>query len=124
EIFSDDIAFLDQSARDFLAFIGLQIEHEAALVAVEQKKKEAVDVRVVHIPQAARSITVRRPLDLDHVGAEPGQHLLTGRVRLVMGKINYPNTLQRLAHCKLLWSASRGDHRRCARSEQPHTDKS
>ncbi len=39
-----------------------------------------------------------RTLDLDHVGAEPGQHLGAGRAGLVVGEVDDANALERLAH--------------------------
>jgi hypothetical protein len=34
---------------------------------------------------------MRRTLDLDHIGAEPGQHLRAGRTRLIVRKIDDAN---------------------------------
>src|SRR5262249_2998028 len=81
--------------------IGLEVDRDTALVAVEQQEKEAVDRRVVHVPKPARTVAVRRALDLDHVGAEPGQHLRAARPRLVVGEIDDANAFQRLTHAFL-----------------------
>jgi hypothetical protein len=37
-----------------------------------------------------------RALDLDHIGAEPGQHLGAGGAGLVMGKVDGPNAFESL----------------------------
>jgi len=91
----------DQAARDVLPLAGLQIDDDAALVAVEQQKEIAVGRIVRRRPQPPRPVAVRGPLDLDHIGAEPGQHLGAGRPRLVVGEVDDANAFERLAHLSL-----------------------
>ncbi len=98
EVLRDDVGVLDQSAGDLLALLGPQIDHGAALVAVEQQEEEAVEVRVVHIPQPARPVAVGRALDLDHIGAEPGEHLGARGTGLVVREVDHANTLESLTH--------------------------
>jgi hypothetical protein len=49
------------------------------------------EIQAVHIGNVlqllARSIAHARPLDLDHVGAEPSQQLRAGRTRLDVGEV-------------------------------------
>ena len=49
-----------------------------------------------------RPVAMRRALDLDHIGAEPGQHLGARRPRLVVGEIDDANAFESLAHRVLL----------------------
>jgi hypothetical protein len=39
-----------------------------------------------------------RALDLDHIGAEPRQHLGAGGAGLIMGKVDDPNAFESLIH--------------------------
>src|SRR5206468_5097508 len=98
EVFGDDIGLRDQAARNILALDSLQIDDDAALVAVEQQKEIAVGRIVRRRPQLPRPVAVRGPLNLDHIGAEPGQHLGAGRPRLVVGEVDDANAFERLAH--------------------------
>ncbi len=102
EVLGHDIGLLDQTAGNLLALRALQIDDGAALVAVEQQEKEAVDIRIVAVPQPARPVAALRVLDLDHIGAEPGQHLGAGRARLVVREIDDANAFECLAHLVLL----------------------
>src|SRR5262249_11731173 len=65
---------------------------------VEQQKEIAVEVRIVGVPQPPRPVAMRRALDLDHIGAEPGQHLRAGRTRLIVSEIDDANAFESLAH--------------------------
>jgi hypothetical protein len=44
-----------------------------------------------------------RALDLDHIGAEPGQHLRAGRARLVVREIDNANAFESLTHSGSSW---------------------
>jgi len=57
------------------------------------EEEEAVEVRVVHVPQPPRPVAVRRALDLDHIGAEPSQHLGARGAGLVVGEVDNANAL-------------------------------
>ena len=46
--------------------------------------------------QPAAGIAASRVLDLDHLGAEPGQHLGAGRARLELGEIDDLDALQKI----------------------------
>src|SRR5207253_9566710 len=48
------------------------------------------------VAQPAAGIAAPRVLDLDHLGAEPGQHLGRGRARLELGEIDHLHTLQKV----------------------------
>src|SRR5207245_6491361 len=98
EVFGDDIGLPDQAARDVLTLDSLQIDDDAALVAVEQQREIAVGRIVRRRPQPPRPVAVRGPLNLDHIGAEPGQHLGAGRPGLVVGEVDDADAFERLAH--------------------------
>src|SRR4029077_6689606 len=68
EILDDDVGLLRQLKEDRLPFLGLQVERQAALVAMQVLEIEALAPRAGNI--ASRS---RRRLDLDHVGAPIGE---------------------------------------------------
>jgi hypothetical protein len=73
--------------QDLFAAIGLQIEHDAALVAVHHQERGRL-VANLRRHRMAGVVTVRRFLDLDHVGAHVGQHQGAGRPRHDMGEID------------------------------------
>jgi hypothetical protein len=55
---------------------------------VEHGEVERIDAGdVTQLP--ARRIAFARPLDLDHIGAEPGQQLRAGRTRLHVGEVEH-----------------------------------
>ena len=86
EILDQHIAFLDQPGQHLLASLGLRVQLDRALVVVQHGEIQAVSPR--HIDQLlARCIANPRPLDLDHIRAEPRQKLGAGRTRLNMGKV-------------------------------------
>ena len=49
------------------------------LLLLSSRKKKLSTFGIVAVPQLPRPVAIRRPLDLDDVGAEPGQHLGAGR---------------------------------------------
>src|SRR3546814_6914404 len=91
---------LDQALQHLLALLGLGVERDRALVVVQHGEVEAVDIGDV-AKLAAGGVADTRALDLDHVGAEPGQQLRAGRPGLHMGEIKDTDTFERF-HCVLL----------------------
>jgi hypothetical protein len=64
----------------------LGVERDRALVVVQHRKVKAVHIRnIAQLP--ARDVARAGPLDLDHIGAEPGEKLGAGRTRLHMGEV-------------------------------------
>ena len=100
EILHHDVADIDQLAEDLLALLGLGIEGEAALVAVQHREVEAVHVGQV-AQLAARDVAAPRQLDLDHVGPEPAQDLRARGARLDMGHVQNADPLQSPRHSSL-----------------------
>ena len=61
--------------------------------------------------EAARVVAGARPLDLDHVGAEIGQHLHAGRPRQHAGQVEHAQALQRAGGFASCFSPlARGSH--------------
>src|SRR5207248_10134532 len=84
EILDDDVSLLRQFEEDRLPLLGLQIEREATLVAVQVLEIEPVAPRAGDIaPRLARL------LDLDHIGAPIGE--LTNRRRPGAGMTQIEN---------------------------------
>ena len=103
EILHQHVAALDQRGEDFLALRVLGVERDRTLVVVQHGEIQAVHVGNV-LQLATRDVADAGALDLDHVGAEPGQQLRAGRTRLNVGEIKNTNALKRLCHrlCSVL----------------------
>ena len=96
EILDQHVALLDQLIEHALALRMLGVDGDRALVVVEHREVERI--RALHVDQlAAGDIADARTLDLDHVGAEPGQKLRAGRARLHMREIEDAHAGERLA---------------------------
>src|SRR3546814_103416 len=104
EVLDQHVAGLDQLAQHFLALLALGVERDGALVVVEHGEVEAVDIGNV-AELAAGGVADARPLDLDHVGPEPGQELRAGRTGLHVGEIQDADTFERF-HCVHLFLKS------------------
>ena len=96
EILDQHVASLDQLVEHALALRVLGVDRDRALVVVEHREVERVGALHVH-QLAARDVADTRALDLDHVGAEPGQQLGAGRARLHVGEIENAHAGERLA---------------------------
>ena len=108
EILGEDVGLLDQPAQDGAALFGLQIGGDAALVGVEQHEIMRVDPLLVG-RGAAALLALGRLLDLDHLGAEPGQGLGQGRPGLELGQVHHPHAVQgaALRRARLVGGAGR-----------------
>ena len=96
EVLHQHVALLDQRIEHTHALRVLGVDGDRALVVVEHGEIEAVGVR--HVAQlAARDVADARTLDLDHVGAEPGEQLRAGRPRLHVGEVENAHAGERLA---------------------------
>ena len=87
EVLDQHVGAGDQPAQDFLAAVGLQVEHDAALVAVHHQEGRGLvaDLRRHGMPGV---VAVRPFLDLDDVGAHVGEHQGAGRTSHHMGEID------------------------------------
>ncbi len=97
EILHQHVALLHQRLQDLLALGILGVDGDRALVVVEHREIEAVDVGYV-AQLAARDVSLARALDLDDVGAQPCQELRARRTRLHVGEIENVDSIQCLAH--------------------------
>ena len=96
EVLDQHVAGLHQPLEHGHALLALGVERDRALVVVEHGEIEAVGAR--HVLQlAARDVALAGPLDLDHVGAEPGQQLGAGRARLDVREVEDLDAVERLA---------------------------
>src|SRR3546814_5526033 len=68
-----DVALARQFAAEITAGIGAQIDRDALLVPVDREEVGALASQAGRVPGAAVVAAVRI-LDLDHLGAEVGQH--------------------------------------------------
>src|SRR5665213_2741333 len=96
EILNQHVALFNQRFQHAHALRVLGIDGDRALVVVEHGEIERVGA--FDIDQlAAGDIADAGTLDLDHVGAEPGQQLRAGRARLHVGEIEDAHAGERLA---------------------------
>src|SRR5712691_12362939 len=97
EVLQQHVGRPQQRAEHLAAAGVLEVERQAPFVAVEGEEEEGVRVRPVLLA-IPRDISLARLLDLDHVGAEPGQDLPTRRPRLVVGDVDDTDPRERPRH--------------------------
>src|SRR5581483_11561402 len=96
KVLDEHITGLDQRVEDALALRMLAVDGDRALVVVEHREVERVST--LHVDElAARDVADARALDLDHIGAEPGEQLRAGRTRLHMREVENLHAGERLA---------------------------
>ncbi len=78
-VLDHDVGILEQARQHPLAARGLEVEHDAPLVAVDHHERGRLAVD--HRQPAPGVVAARDLLDLDHVGAHVGQHQRAGRPR-------------------------------------------
>src|SRR6516165_2140474 len=91
-VFGDDVGLLDHLLDDLESPWRFQVQRYRLLIDVELVEVPRVVVGLAG-PQPASGIAPPRVLDLDHLGAEPGQYLGRGRTRLELGKIHHLDAL-------------------------------
>ncbi len=72
EVLHHDVDLLREAQEQVPPFVGLQVDGDGALPAVDAEEVRAPVVLVW--ARGAGDVAVGRPLDLDHVGAEVAQH--------------------------------------------------
>ena len=73
EVLDHHVALLDELEEELLAFRLLQVDDDAALVAVQADEIGGLAVLEGDAP-AAREVAEAGRLELDHLGAEIGEH--------------------------------------------------
>ncbi len=94
-VLGDDVGLFDHVLDDLEPLRRFQIDRQRLLVDVELVEVPRVVVGLAGA-QPAAGIAAARVLDLDHLGAEPGQHLGAGRARLELGEIDDLDALQKV----------------------------
>jgi hypothetical protein len=77
----------DHLAEQLFAFVGLEIERQAALVGVQDQEEQAVAVLLV-AQVDPRDVAALGLLELDHVGPEEAQDLRAGGPRLIVRHVD------------------------------------
>jgi hypothetical protein len=100
EVLNQHVRLGNHLLEEFLSLGALQIEGQALLVGVEEKKKQAVTIgTIAHI--AAGHVAALRFLELDHFRTEEAQHLGARGSRLIVGHVDDADTCQGLSHVRL-----------------------
>ncbi len=101
EVLGEHVGLFDQLFDQLDALLGLEVDRRRLLVGVEDLEIEGV----VRLPAGRRDapagIARFRVLDLDDLGAKPGQGLSAGGTRLELGQIDDLDTRQTLQRRKI-----------------------
>ena len=101
EILDQDVGLADQLLHDRLAFRRLGIQCQRLLVAIE--RDEVQRIQIGDVPQlAARHVSNARPLDFQHVRAEPRQQLRACRPGLYAREVDNFDSFQWQRHDQIL----------------------
>ena len=113
-VLDQHVRLAQQVGQDRLALIGVEIEGDRLLVAIElgEVPAEAVPDRAL----AAHRIAAPGRLDLDHLGAEVGEQLGAERARDDAGEVDHANPGERHRAQPVAVSTSSA---RCRRSRGP-----
>src|SRR3954470_9062218 len=95
EVLDQDVGAVDQLAEDLLALVGLHVEGEAPLVAVEHREVERVHVGQI-AQLGAGDVTAARLLDLDDVRSHPGEQLGADRTGLHVRHVDDADSVEGL----------------------------
>ena len=113
EVLDHDVAVLRQIADHALPGLRLEVERQAALVAIgEAELRRAVPpaVVIVHLADDAEGIEVGARFDLQHVGAEIGQHGRCVGAGGQKAEVEHAHTGQRTFHGAGLGAKDRPFH--------------
>ena len=90
EVVHHHVRRLHQAQRRRPVVLRLQVQGDAALVAVEAREDGVVAAVRVFADAPARQVAGAGPLDLDHVGAVVAQHLGAARAHHHLGEVEHP----------------------------------
>ncbi len=91
-VLRDDVGARDQPSQHLAAALLLEVERDRTLVGVEHQEVDRVRVGTFR-DHAAPGLAARR-LDLDHVGAEPGEKLGAGSARLPLREVHDADSVE------------------------------
>ena len=94
------MAEIEASVRDFIRF-HQQIDSHNEISTGSRAMLRARLAELASVPQPPRPVPIGRPLDLDHIGTEPVQHLRAGRSGLVVREVYYANAFESLTHLRV-----------------------
>ena len=92
QVLHENICSLKQPSQNFLTFGSLHIQFDGTLVAVELQVIQAVHIGIIQQFGTGR-VSQSLPLNLNHIGSKPSQHLCTRRTGLHLSPVNHFNTL-------------------------------
>ncbi|MGY4460118.1 hypothetical protein ACVWYI_004078 [Bradyrhizobium sp. LB13.1] len=87
KVLDQHVGVRDQPSQHRFAAVGLEVQHDAALVAVHHQEGGRL-IADLRRHRMAGVVAIRRFLDLDDVGAHVGQHQGAGRPGHDMGEID------------------------------------
>jgi len=93
EVLEQHVGRREQPAKHVLAARVLEIDREAAFVAVEREVEQAVGVGAILVRGPGR-VALARFLDLDHVRSQPCEHLTARRAGLIVRDVDDANAGQ------------------------------
>src|SRR5919112_1558038 len=97
EVLDQDVGAGHELAEDLLALVGLHVEGEAPLVAVEHREVQRVHVRQI-AELAAGDVPPAGLLDLDDVGSHPREELRADRAGLHVRHVEDADALEGLCN--------------------------
>ena len=95
EVLDEDVARPGQLGHQLASGLGRKIDGDAALATILLHEVRAVAVDDHRQPSGR--VTARRRLDLDHIGAEPGEQQGAGRAGEILGEVEHADAVEHLA---------------------------
>ena len=106
EVLHQHVGAGGQLLEQRLAALRLEVQGEAALVGVQDQEEQALAAVVGHV--GARDVALFGRLQLDDLGAEPGQHLGAGGTCLVVRHVDDADAVEGARHALSLLAGGRG----------------
>jgi hypothetical protein len=114
EVLRQHVGAAHERAQAGAIRVGAEVEHDAALALIEQHEDDAVAL-VVAADQMPAGLAAGR-LDLDDVGAEPGEDLCRRRSGFVLREIDDADSLERSRFGHVIHHAGSGGNVKAVRS--------
>jgi hypothetical protein len=97
QVLDEDVTAVDQGSHRGEPWIGLQVEHDGALVAADQLPEQGLAVARIPPPEAAGAVAVGS-LDLDDVSTEVAEVAGGARSRDERRHVHHPDARERALH--------------------------